>query len=106
MVIEGKNIICPVCGDTEILVVDQKNPVVLTNRGNFDEYRYDLMCNNMHPFTYILEMWCETFTRKDGKYVTVNKPFFGSTKEFMPGSVTVTGFYPNRAARRAAKNKK
>lgn len=30
-----------------------------------------------------------------------NKPFKGSTKEWTPGSTTITGQYPNRALRKA-----
>jgi hypothetical protein len=37
-----------------------------------------------------------------------NKPFKGETKDWVPGSTTITGEYPNRQQRRAAnkKNKK
>jgi len=34
-----------------------------------------------------------------------NVPFFGSTKEFLPGTTTVTGSFPNRKERRAAEKK-
>ena len=36
-----------------------------------------------------------------------NMPYMGSTKDWQPGTTTITGQYPNRKQRRAAaKNKK
>ncbi len=35
-----------------------------------------------------------------------NKPYLGSTKDWQPGTTTVTGQYPNRKQRRAAAKKK
>lgn len=42
----------------------------------------------------------------DKKPIEKNVPFMGSTKDWQPGTTTVTGQYPNRAARRKAAKKK